>query len=77
MVNNNYDATSWTSVLSPNHEFRLEVGDLGDGNHQIRILSVHANGATVTKRIHYSMKDGIPSFDRARREIQSILNKKH
>jgi hypothetical protein len=77
MVNNNYDATSWTSVLSPNQEFRLEVGDLNEGNHQIRLLSVHANGATVTKRIHYSMKDGIPSFDRARREIQSILNKKH
>ena len=77
MVNNNYDATSWTSVLSPNQEFRLEVGDLNEGNHQIRLLSVHANGATVTKRMHYSMKDGIPSFDRARREIQSILNKKH
>ena len=77
MVNNNYDATSWTSVLSPNHEFRLEVGDLGDGNHQIRLLSVHANGATVTKRMHYSIKDGIPNFDRARKEILSILNKKH
>ena len=77
MVNNNYDATSWTSVLSPNQEFRLEVGDLNEGNHQIRLLSVHANGATVTKRMHYSIKEGIPNFERARKEILSILNKKH
>ena len=75
MVNNNYDATSWTSVLSPNQEFRLEVGDLNEGNHQIRLLSVHANGATVTKRMHYSIKEGIPNFERARKEILSILNK--
>ena len=77
MVNNNYDATSWTSVLSPNQEFRLEVGDLNEGNHQIRLLSVHANGATVTKRMHYSIKEGIPNFEGARKEILSILNKKH
>ena len=74
MVNNNYDATSWTSVLSPTNEFRLEVSDLRNGNHQIRLLSVHMNGATETKRIHYSMKDGMPDLNRASKEIVSILS---
>ena len=74
MVNNNYDATSWTSVLSPTNEFRLAVGDLRNGNHQIRLLSVHMNGATQTKRIHYSMKDGMPDLNRASKEIVSILS---
>ena len=74
MINNNYDATSWTSVLSPTNEFRLAVGDLGNGNHQIRLLSVHINGATGTKRIHYSMKDGMPDLKRASKEIVSILS---
>lgn len=74
MVNNNYDATSWTSVLSPTNEFRLVVGDLRNGNHQIRLLSVHINGATQTKRIHYSMKDGMPDLNRASKEIVSILS---
>ena len=74
MVNNNYDATSWTSVLNPNNEFILEVGDLRDGNHQIRLVSVHINGATTTKRIHYSMKDGVFDFSKAHKEIRSILD---
>ncbi len=73
MVNKDYDATTWTSVLNPNDEFRIRIGDLRDGNHQIRLLSVHANGATVTKRLHYSMKDGVPDFTRAKKEIADIL----
>lgn len=73
MVNKDYDATTWTSVLSPNGEFRIRIGDLRDGNHQIRLLSVHANGATVTKRLHYSMKNGEPDFTRARKEISNVL----
>ena len=74
MVNKDYDATTWTSVVSPGNEFRIAIGDLHDGNHQIRLLSVHANGATVTKRMHYSMKDGVPDFTRAKKEIVSILS---
>ena len=75
MVNNNYDATSWTSVLNPNNEFFLEVGDLRDGNHQIRLVSVHINGAITTKRMHYSMKDGVFDFSKAKQEIKNILAK--
>ena len=60
--------------MSPGNEFRIAIGDLHDGNHQIRLLSVHANGATVTKRMHYSMKDGVPDFTRAKKEIVSILS---
>ena len=75
MVNKDYDATTWTSVLSPDGEFRIGIGDLGDGNHQIRLLSVHANGATATKRLHYTMKDGKPDFTRAQKEIANILSK--
>ena len=73
MVNKDYDATTWTSVLSPGNDFRIAIRDLRDGNHQIRLLSVHANGATVTKRLHYSMKNGEPDFTRARKEISNVL----
>ena len=75
MVNKDYDATTWTSIVSPGKEFRIAIGDLREGNHQIRLLSVHANGATVTKRLHYSMKDGAPDLTRAKKEIASILSK--
>ena len=75
MVNKDYDATTWTSVVSPGKEFRIAIGDLREGNHQIRLLSVHANGATVTKRLHYTIKDGAPDLTRAKKEIVSILSK--
>ena len=73
MVNNNYDATSWTSVISPANEFKIRIMDLRDGNHQIRIISIHTNGATTTKRLHYFIKDGKPNFAQARKEIVNIL----
>ena len=69
MVNKDYDATTWASVLSPKNEFRIAIGDMRDSNHQIRLLGVHANGATVTKRLHYSIKGGKPDFTRAQKEI--------
>lgn len=75
MVNKDYDATTWTSIVSPGNEFRIAIGDLREGNHQIRLLSVHANGATVTKRLHYTIKDGAPDLTRAKKEIISILSK--
>lgn len=75
MVNKDYDATTWTSIVSPGNEFRIAIGDLREGNHQIRLLSVHANGATVTKRLHYTIKDGAPDLTRAKKEIASILSK--
>ena len=73
MVNNNYDATSWTSVLNQDNEFQINIEDLRDGNHQIRLLSIHANGATETKRLHYSMEDGKPNFTQAQKEIVNII----
>ena len=75
MVNNNYDATSWTSVISPKNEFKIRIMDLRDGNHQIRLTSVHPNGATTTKRMHYSRKDGVFDFSKAQQEIKNILAK--
>ena len=75
MVNNNYDATSWTSVISPENEFKIRITDLRDGNHQIRLTSVHPNGATTTKRMHYSRKDGVFDFSKAQQEIKNILAK--
>ncbi|MBV64058.1 MAG: hypothetical protein CMP45_06065 [Rickettsiales bacterium] len=72
-VNNDYDATTWTSVLSPNNEFWIKISDLKEGNHQIRLVSVHANGSTTTHRIHYSIKDGKPSHDKANKEIKGLL----
>lgn len=74
MVNNNYDATSWTSVISPNNEFQININDLGEGNHQIRLVTVHINGSTTTKRMHYSIKDASFDFSQARKEIKNILN---
>jgi hypothetical protein len=75
MVNNNYDATSWTSVINPKNEFKIRIMDLRDGNHQIRLTSVHPNGATTTKRMHYSRKDGVFDFSKAQQEIKNILAK--
>jgi hypothetical protein len=74
MVNNNYDATSWTSVISPNNEFQININDLGEGNHQIRLVTVHINGSTTTKRMHYSINDASFDFSQARKEIKNILN---
>ena len=73
MVNNNYDATSWTSVVNPNNEFRINIEDLREGKHQIRLTSIHPNGATTTKRVHYSIEDGKPNFAQAKKEIVNIL----
>jgi hypothetical protein len=75
MVNNNYDATSWTSVISPKNEFKIRITDLREGNHQIRLTSVHPNGATTTRRMHYSRKDGVFDFSKAQQEIKNILAK--
>ena len=71
-VNNDYDATTWTSVMSPRNEFWLRVGDLKDGNHQLRLISVHANGAIVVKRFHYTTKDGVPNFATTNKEIAKM-----
>ena len=68
-VNNDYDATTWSSVVNSQQEFWIRVGDLQDGNHQLRRGCVHANGAAGTHRLHYTMTDGIPDFDRTQRDI--------
>ena len=73
-VNNDYDATTWTSVLSPKNEFWIKISDLKDGNHQIRLVSVHANGSTTTHRIHYSIKDGKPDLSQANKDIRSFVS---
>jgi len=75
MVNNNYDATSWTSVISPDKEFKINIADLRSGNHQIRLVAVHANGAVTTKRMHYSMTDDSVDFSKIEGEIKNILSK--
>ena len=75
MVNNNYDATSWTSVISPDKEFKINISDLRPGNHQIRLVAVHANGAVTTKRMHYSMTDGSVDLSKTKGEIENILSK--
>ena len=73
MVNNNYDATSWTSVISPDKEFKINIADLRFGNHQIRLVAVHANGAFTTKRMHYSITDGSVDLSKTKGEIENIL----
>ena len=73
MVNNNYDATSWTSVISPDKGFKINIADLRPGNHQIRLVAVHANGAVTTKRMHYSMNDETLDFTKANKEIMNII----
>ena len=72
-VNNDYDATTWSSVVTPQQDFWIRVGDLEDGNHQLRLVCVHANGSAVTHRLHYTMTDGIPDFDRTNRDIANII----
>ncbi len=72
-VNNDYDATTWTSVVSPQNEFWIRVGDVKDGNHQLRLASVHANGAVIINHLHYTTKDGVPDFEAANKEIAAII----
>ena len=74
MVNNDYDATTWTSVISPKNKFQIQIANLREGKHQIRLVSVHANGATTTKRMHYSMNNGVPDLTGTQKEIASILS---
>lgn len=76
MVNNNYDATSWTSVISPDKNFKINIADLRSGNHQIRLVVVHANGAVTTKRMHYSMNDETLDFTKTNKEIMNIIGQK-
>lgn len=73
-VNNDYDATTWSSVVSPEQTFWLRVGDLQAGQHQLRLVSVHANGAALTHRLHYTLEAGIPDFRRTRAEIAELLS---
>ena len=77
MVNKDYDATTWTSVLNQNNEFQINIKDLREGNHQIRLLSIHANGATTTKRFHYTLNNGVPDFSKAKKEISNIIMNKN
>ncbi len=72
MVSNDYDATTWVSVISPQNEFNIQMEDLRDGNHQIRLVCVHANGATTTRRLHYAIDQGVADFERANKEIANI-----
>ena len=74
MVSNDYDATTWVSVISPQNEFNIQIEDLRDGNHQIRLVCVHANGATTTKRLHYSLVEGVADFAKAQEEIHNIID---
>ena len=75
-VNNDYDATTWTSVVNPANEFWIRVGDLKkNGNHQLRLISVHPNGATTTHRLHYTMKEGVPDLAQTNVEISKLVGK--
>ena len=71
-VNNDYDATTWTSVVNPQNEFWIRVADLKDGNHQLRLVSIHANGAAIVNRVHYATRDGVPDFANTNKEIAKI-----
>lgn len=74
-VNNDYDADAWTSVVNPHNEFLLRIGGLKDGNHQLRLASVHANGAVMVKRLHYTTANGVPDFRSTRREIARLIGR--
>lgn len=74
MVSNDYDATTWVSVISPDKEFNLQIEDLRDGNHQIRLVWVHANGATTTRRLHYSLDKGVADLSKTQQEILNIIH---
>ena len=54
------------------NEFWIRVADLKDGNHQLRLVSIHANGAAIVNRVHYATKDGVPNFANTNKEIAKI-----
>ena len=74
-VNKDYDATTWTSVVSPENEFRIRIGELREGNHEIRLVSVHADGSTTTKRLHYSSAGGKTDLQKISKQIDNIIAK--
>jgi hypothetical protein len=37
-------------------------------------VCVHANGATTTKRLHYSLVEGVADFAKAQEEIHNIID---
>ena len=74
-VNQDYDATTWVSVLSPKNEFRIRIGELREGNHEIRLVSVHTDGSTSTKRLHYSRAGGKTDLQKISKQIDNIIAK--
>ena len=74
-VNQDYDATTWVSVLSPKNEFRIRIGELREGNHEIRLVSVHTDGSTSTKRLHYSRAEGKTDLQKISKQIDNIIAK--
>ena len=73
-VNQDYDATT-LSVPSPKNEFRIRIGELREGNHEIRLVSVHADGSTTTKRLHYSRAEGKSDLQKISKQIDNIIAK--
>ena len=74
-VNQDYDATTWVSVLSPKNEFRIRIGELQEGNHEIRLVSLLADGSTSTKRLHYSRAEGKTDLQKISKQIDNIIAK--
>ena len=54
---------------------RIRIGELREGNHEIRLVSVHADGSTTTKRLHYSRNEGNTDLRKMRRQIDNVIAK--
>ncbi|WP_339748279.1 NPCBM/NEW2 domain-containing protein [uncultured Rubinisphaera sp.] len=66
-IEDNYDATSFLSVVNDNHEFRFEIDDIRNGDFELRLFAIHANGARSELRpLHYRTNDNEPDLRVAR-----------
>jgi hypothetical protein len=69
-VNYDYDATAWISVVNPDGDFQVAVDQRREGNHQLRLCAVFANGATKDFRFQYTVNQGTPDFTVMRQEFK-------
>jgi hypothetical protein len=59
-----YDAVGWTCKVDSSGAFRLEIGELRAGAHQLRLHVCHSSGAGSTFSFDYQVdKQGRPNID--------------
>lgn len=63
-VRGDYDAVGWTCDVGDDGRFRIEIGEIRPGDHQLRLRPCHSSGATSLLSFDYHVGvDGLPKTD--------------